>query len=417
MSSPLKRYQHKLEQRGFVSDAKQREAIEQLEQLYWQLQQPRSFLARKKAPVRGLYLWGDVGRGKTFLMDLFYESLPDERKLRLHFHRFMARIHRDLNAESGHADPLRRIAKQLAKECKVLCFDEFFVSDIGDAMILGRLFKALFENGLTLVATSNIPIDRLYRDGLQRQRFEPAIQLLSQHTQEIHLNGEEDHRLRHLQHQQTCFLSSETQFESLFQQLAGPSCDDKFRSEKTLLVCQRPIKVMGLGASVVWFSFNALCNGPRSQLDYIELASRFRCIMLSDIPMLGGECRGWIKARGTEDGSFGVTDTGERKLSYARQDDPARRFISLVDELYDRRVSLYLSADVPLEFLYSGGSLSFEFKRTYSRLVEMQSIEYLSNSAPDSAPDPAPSAASGSSISSSISSAPGLTPSSGHQKA
>ena len=376
MPSPLNRYQQTLKQHGFVSDSKQLEAIEQLDQLYWLLQKPQSFLHRKKEPVKGLYLWGDVGRGKTFLMDLFYESLPDGRKLRLHFHRFMARIHRDLNAESGHPDPLGRIAKQLAKECEVLCFDEFFVSDIGDAMILGRLFKALFERGLTLVATSNIPIERLYWNGLQRQRFEPAIQLMSQHTQEIHLNGDEDHRLRHLQHQQTYFLSAEAPFEALFQQLIEPASSS---SEATLWVCHRPVAVLGLGSDVVWFSFDALCNGPRSQLDYIELASRFSCIILSDIPLLGGECRGWIKARGTEDGSFGVTDTGERKLSYARQDDAARRFISLVDELYDRRVNLYLSADVPLEYLYSGGSLSFEFKRTYSRLVEMQSSEYLSS--------------------------------------
>ncbi len=381
MSSPLKRYQERIEQHGFVSDSKQSEAIEQLDQLYWQLQERRSLLNRRKGPVKGLYLWGDVGRGKTFLMDLFYESLPNERKLRLHFHRFMARIHRDLNAESGHADPLRRIAKQLAKECNVLCFDEFFVSDIGDAMILGRLFKALFENGLTLVTTSNIPIERLYWNGLQRQRFEPAIQLLSQHTQEIHLNGEDDHRLRHLQHQQTYFLASEAQFKILFQQLTDFAFLSQPGAESTLLVCNRPIAVIGMGAHVAWFSFAALCSGPRSQLDYIELASRFSCILLSDIPILGGECRGWIKARGTEDGSFGITDTGERKLSYARQDDQARRFISLVDELYDRRVNLYLSADVPLEYLYSGGSLSFEFKRTYSRLVEMQSSEYLSSSA------------------------------------
>jgi cell division protein ZapE len=326
-------------------------------------------------------------------MDLFYESLPDERKLRLHFHRFMARIHKELNAESGHADPLKLIAKRLAKECNVLCFDEFFVSDIGDAMILGRLFTALFENGLTLVATSNIPIERLYWNGLQRQRFEPAIQLLLKHTQEVHLNGEEDHRLRHLQHQQTYFLSPDAQFKTLFQQLVEQQkaeqrvelVDERDaiplvfeqESSKTLSVCRRPIDVIELSSHVVWFNFDALCNGPRSQLDYIELASRFSNILVSDIPLLGGECRGWIKARGTEDGSFETTETGERKLSYARQDDPARRFISLVDELYDRRVNLYLSADVPLEYLYSGGSLSFEFKRTHSRLVEMQSSEYI----------------------------------------
>jgi cell division protein ZapE len=401
MLAPLERYHKQLEQQGYVVDPAQQQAVEQLDLLYRQLQQPvsgwKGRLHATKAPIKGLYLWGDVGRGKTFLMDLFYESLPDERKLRLHFHRFMARIHKELNAESGHADPLKLIAKRLAKECNVLCFDEFFVSDIGDAMILGRLFTALFENGLTLVATSNIPIERLYWNGLQRQRFEPAIQLLLKHTQEIHLNGEEDHRLRHLQHQQTYFLSPDAQFKTLFQQLveqqkAEQRAEQRVElvderdaiplvfeqeSSKTLSVCRRPIDVIELSSHVVWFNFDALCNGPRSQLDYIELASRFSNILVSDIPLLGGECRGWIKARGTEDGSFETTETGERKLSYARQDDPARRFISLVDELYDRRVNLYLSADVPLEYLYSGGSLSFEFKRTHSRLVEMQSTEYI----------------------------------------
>ncbi|WP_028469450.1 cell division protein ZapE [Neptunomonas japonica] len=394
MLAPLERYHKQLEQQGYVVDPAQQQAVEQLDLLYRQLQQPASGWKGKlhstKEPIKGLYLWGDVGRGKTFLMDLFYESLPDERKLRLHFHRFMARIHKELNAESGHADPLTLIAKRLAKECNVLCFDEFFVSDIGDAMILGRLFTALFENGLTLVATSNIPIERLYWNGLQRQRFEPAIQLLLKHTQEIHLNGDEDHRLRHLQHQQTYFLSSDAQFKTLFEQLVEPLAEqvatssviqegyqEGIQSTQALLVCKRPIGVVKLSSHVVWFSFDALCNGPRSQLDYIELASRFSSILVSDIPLLGGECRGWIKARGTEDGSFETTETGERKLSYARQDDPARRFISLVDELYDRRVNLYLSADVPLEYLYSGGSLSFEFKRTHSRLVEMQSIEYI----------------------------------------
>ncbi|MGY8870174.1 MAG: cell division protein ZapE [Pseudomonadales bacterium] len=401
MLAPLERYHKQLEQQGYVVDPAQQQAVEQLDLLYRQLQQPvsgwKGRLHATKAPIKGLYLWGDVGRGKTFLMDLFYESLPDERKLRLHFHRFMARIHKELNAESGHADPLKLIAKRLAKECNVLCFDEFFVSDIGDAMILGRLFTALFENGLTLVATSNIPIERLYWNGLQRQRFEPAIQLLLKHTQEIRLNGEEDHRLRHLQHQQTYFLSPDAQFKTLFQQLveqqkAEQRAEQRVElvderdaiplvfeqeSSKTLSVCRRPIDVIELSSHVVWFNFDALCNGPRSQLDYIELASRFSNILVSDIPLLGGECRGWIKARGTEDGSFETTETGERKLSYARQDDPARRFISLVDELYDRRVNLYLSADVPLEYLYSGGSLSFEFKRTHSRLVEMQSTEYI----------------------------------------
>ena len=403
--TPLERYKKDLLRDDFSYDPAQEIAIGHLQRLYDDLiavdnVQPQTLMQRfsgkfKKQtvePVQGLYFWGGVGRGKTYMMDTFYDSLPFKQKRRTHFHRFMQGVHADLRVLDGTKNPLTEIARKYADEARIICFDEFFVSDIGDAMILGRLFTALFENGLTLVATSNIPIERLYWNGLQRQRFEPAIQLLLQHTNEIHLNGEEDHRLRHLQHQQTYFLSPDAQFKTLFQQLAEPlagqvavspvnqeSYQESTQSTQTLLVCKRPIDVIELSSHVVWFNFDALCNGPRSQLDYIELASRFRNILVSDIPLLGGKCRGWIKARGTEDGSFETTETGERKLSYARQDDPARRFISLVDELYDRRVNLYLSADVPLEYLYSGGSLSFEFKRTYSRLVEMQSTEYINS--------------------------------------
>ncbi len=371
--SPLKRYQQKLELPGFVADNSQLEAVEQLDKLYHQLLAPAPGGGRNTANIPGLYLWGDVGRGKTFLMDLFYQSLPENRKLRLHFHRFMARMHQELRRESGHEDPLTLIAKRLAKECRVLCFDEFFVSDIGDAMILGRLFHALFEQGITLVATSNIPVEDLYKGGLQRQRFEPTIQLLLQYTQQIHLGGKQDHRLRHLQFQQTFFLPQETEFSEMFQRL---NTAQRYHSEP-LTICHRRIPVIRASETLAWFDFASLCHGPRSQLDYIELASRFDTVLLTGIPVLGGECRGWIKARGTEDGSFGVTETGERVISYASSDDPARRFISLVDELYERRVNLYLSAEVPLDSLYTGGALTFEFRRTKSRLAEMQSREYL----------------------------------------
>lgn len=378
-NSPLQTYQALIDSHSLVEDPKQIEAISALNALY------QDIISKENADtiqplLKGLYLWGDVGRGKTFLMDMFYESLENTPKIRLHFHRFMARIHKELALESGKRDPLKNIAKRIRKEAHILCFDEFFVSDIGDAMILSGLFNALFEQGLILVATSNIPVKSLYENGLQRQRFLPTIDLLLTHTKQIHLNGEQDHRLRRLEYHQTYFLSHEIDFESLFIKLNQEKSPNS--SQKVLFVSQgllihgRLIDTIKYSASCLWLSFDSLCDGPRSQLDYIEIASQFTHILLSNIPVLGGEPRSWIRARGTEDGHF-ATETGDRQLSYSVNDDPARRFISLIDELYDQGVHLYLSAEVPLEDLYIQGALSFEFKRTLSRLKEMQSKEYL----------------------------------------
>ena len=377
--TPLAIYQAKI---GFelIEDPAQAQAVLALDKLYQQI------IGRTDAqPLKGLYLWGDVGRGKTFLMDLFFDALPQQGKLRLHFHRFMARVHQALKEHAGQRDPLKLIAKNLAKECKVLCFDEFFVSDIGDAMILAGLFETLFAQGVVLVATSNIPIERLYENGLARHRFLPCIAQLLAHTQMLHLNGEQDHRLHALNHEPSAEaiaaisnhigLSGTLDFDGIFTTLTQGANTVQTR---TLRVCQRDIPVVRATAegqlpSVAWFDFYALCDGPRSQLDYIEIASRFKIVLLSGVPKLGGEVKSWIRARGTEDGTGAnqAATTGERQLSYAANDDPARRFISLIDELYDQDASLYLSCDVPLMDLYQGGALSFEFRRTYSRLIEM----------------------------------------------
>lgn len=377
--SPLAIYQAKIGTE-LIEDPAQAQAVLSLDKLYQQI------IGRTDAqPIKGLYLWGDVGRGKTFLMDLFFDTLPQQGKLRLHFHRFMARVHQALKEHAGQRDPLKLIAKNLAQECKVLCFDEFFVSDIGDAMILAGLFETLFAQGVVLVATSNIPIERLYENGLARHRFLPCIALLQAHTQMLHLNGEQDHRLHALNHEPSAEsiaatsknigLTGTLDFEAIFAALThgAPAFEASI-----LRICQRDIPVVrataeGQQPSVAWFDFHALCDGPRSQLDYIEIASRFKVLMLSNVPRLGGEVKGWIRARGTEDGTGDnqAATTGERQLSYAANDDPARRFISLIDELYDQGVSLYLSCEVPLSELYQGGALSFEFRRSYSRLIEM----------------------------------------------
>lgn len=389
MTSPKIAYQDKLKESDFVADDAQQEALEELETRYWQLnsrfhlndsleaEAPQTDLA-PTAPIKGLYLWGDVGRGKTFLMDVFYQGLPEEGKLRLHFHHFMAHIHKEMRAISGQSDPLLQVAAKLADNYHIICFDEFFVSDIADAMILGQLFKGLFDHGVTLVATSNIPIGRLYWEGVQRQQFEQTIKLLETHCQQLHLGGKEDHRLRHLDQSKTYYVKDEIDFTSVFDRL-NESTEDASIKRDPILICNRKIPTIQHTETLVWFDFNSLCNTPRSPLDYIEIASRFQVILLSGIPALGGEVSEQIKARGTEDGSFEPNQTSERKISFAPEDDSARRFISLIDELYDGNKKLYLMADVALDDLYHGGALSFEFRRAISRLVEMQSTQYLNH--------------------------------------
>ncbi|MFT4995143.1 MAG: cell division protein ZapE, partial [Paraglaciecola sp.] len=379
---PLDVYQSQLGAK-LVDDPSQHAVIKALDVLFEQL----TSVQTQSSPIKGLYLWGDVGRGKTFLMDLFYDCLPDEGKLRLHFHRFMARIHHALQNHTGQQDPLVLIANDLAKTCRVLCFDEFFVSDIGDAMILAGLFECLFKQGVVLLATSNIPIERLYENGLARQKFLPCIALLQQHTQTLHLNGKHDHRI-HLPCTElnapplktsspNIGIKGEINFDAIFTDLTHTQAPDDINT-RSLSICHRDIPVIratqsNQASSVAWFDFTTLCDGPRSPLDYMEIANRFNNVMLSGVPHLGGTIRGWIKARGTEDGTGEnqALSTGERSVAYAGGDDAARRFISLIDELYDQGVILYLSCDVPLAELYTEGALLFEFRRTYSRLIAM----------------------------------------------
>ncbi|WJG09205.1 cell division protein ZapE [Aliiglaciecola sp. LCG003] len=387
LTGPLATYQEQLGGK-LVYDSSQLPAIKALDSLFLQLCEQH---ANPAEPIKGLYLWGDVGRGKTFLMDLFYHCLPQEGKLRLHFHHFMARIHKALEAHSGQQDPLVIIAKELASECRILCFDEFFVSDIGDAMLLAGLFDCLFKQGVVLVATSNIPIQRLYENGLARHKFLPCIALLQRHTHSLHLDGEQDHRL-HLLHtdphetrikprSKYVGISGELDFSTIFTELTKNTPATVIR-ENSINICHRDIPVIRATDihsedSLVWFDFYALCEGPRSQLDYMEIAASFNTVMLSGVPQLGGQVRGWIKARGTEDGigDNQAASTGERIVSYAVDDDMVRRFISLIDELYEQKASLYLTCDVPLAELYLEGALIFEFRRTYSRLIEMSQYQ------------------------------------------
>jgi len=305
----------------------------------WQPQQP---------VARGLYIWGGVGRGKTMLMDWFFASLAPGIGLRMHFHRFMQRVHRDLETFKGIANPLHKVADGLAAEGRVLCFDEFFVSDIGDAMLLGELLKALFERGVLLVATSNVEPARLYENGLQRSRFLPAIDLLQAHTEVHWLDGPIDYRLRVLEkaelfHSPLDAAADESLRRSFFALATAEPKDDV-----EMIVESRPIVARKIADDVAWFHFSALCEGPRSQNDYIELAREFHTVLLSNVPIFT-----------------------------TRKEDAARRFISLVDEFYDRSVKLIISAAAPIADLYQGNRLRFEFDRTQSRLLEMQSQDYL----------------------------------------
>ncbi|WP_296229487.1 cell division protein ZapE [uncultured Pseudomonas sp.] len=358
--TPLERYQADLKRPDFFHDAAQENAVRHLQRLYDELiarDQSKSGLMGKlfgkkpQGPVKGLYFWGGVGRGKTYLVDTFFDALPFEQKMRTHFHRFMKRVHEEMKTLKGEKNPLTIIGKRFADEARVICFDEFFVSDITDAMILATLMEELFNNGVSLVATSNIVPDGLYKDGLQRARFLPAIALLKQHTDIVNVDSGVDYRLRALEQAELFHFplgpAAEESLLTSFRSLL-PDCTHMVENE-ALMIENRAIHAVRVCEDVAWFEFRELCDGPRSQNDYIELGKIFHAVILANV----------------------------EQMSVAK-DDMARRFINLVDEFYDRNVKLIISAEVELKDLYTGGRLSFEFQRTLSRLLEMQSHEFLS---------------------------------------
>jgi cell division protein ZapE len=300
--------------------------------------------------VRGLYLWGGVGRGKTFLIDLLHDALPGEGKLRLHFHRFMGRVHQALRARAGEQDPLRSIAQAFAREARLFCLDEFFVQDIGDAMILGEFLKHLIDAGATLVTTSNLPPHRLYEHGLQRARFLPAIALIERHCEIIELAGPTDYRLRTLTSGQVYHTPLGAAAEALMQATFERLAPGSLREPGAMIVNDRPIGVRKRADGIAWFDFAALCEGPRAVADYIELARSFNTVLLSGVPILGTGMVG---------------------------EDASKRFVHLIDEFYDRNVNLIISAAAKPTELYRGDRHRQEFLRTESRLIEMQSADYL----------------------------------------
>ena len=367
--TPRERFRDEVARGVLLPDVAQAALVEELERIHQSLAAARgggllSRLGRRfgregREPVRGLYVWGGVGRGKTRLVDLFASAPRLDSTLRIHFHRFMQRVHGELKTLPEREDPLRIVAGRLAARARVLCLDEFHVSDITDAMILARLLDTLFERGATLVATSNTEPSRLYAEGLQRDRFLPAIELIERHTTVVRLDGGTDYRLRALERARTYYTplgpEAERGLAECFRALApgsdagsGPAAGPGSAGGETLTILGRPVPVIRHAEGIAWFDFADLCGGPRSTSDYIEIARSFHTVVLSGVPVLGDDRR-----------------------------DPLRRFIHLVDELYDRNVNLLLSAAAAPEGLYRGRRLIEPFQRTRSRLVEMQSMAYL----------------------------------------
>ncbi|MCA2415262.1 cell division protein ZapE [Vibrio chemaguriensis] len=360
--TPLQQYQKDIAEHGFQRDEAQYQAVVALDKLYHaivefqsapvpQLSKWQKLMGKKidmPEPPKGLYFWGGVGRGKTYLMDAFFDALPTQRKMRVHFHRFMYRVHDELKLLGDVENPLAKVADKFKEEADVVCFDEFFVSDITDAMILATLLQEMFKRQMILVATSNIEPQNLYRNGLQRARFLPAIDMILARCDVLNVDSGVDYRLRTLEQAEIYHYPLDGQaninLNKYYQQLTG----ERQIVAHQIEVNHRQLEVIEASDGVLHASFAQLCQTARSQNDYIELSRIYHTVLLADVQQMN------------------------RKI-----DDAARRFIALVDEFYERNVKLIISAEVPMEDLYTEGQLEFEFKRCLSRLTEMQSHEYL----------------------------------------
>ena len=359
--TPWEKYQQDLQLPTFKKDAAQENAVKALQRLYDDMTKPvaetsgfanklKALLGKstKTEPITGIYFYGGVGRGKTYLVDTFFECLPFDKKMRVHFHRFMHRVHEELKSLPNEPDPLKIVAERLASEARVICFDEFFVSDITDAMILGTLMQELFGRGITLVATSIIVPDELYKNGLQRARFLPAIDLINKYTDVINVDSGIDYRLRTLEQAEIFHCPLDADGDEHLNEYFDQLSPEKGSEGEAIEVNHRMIPTRKHADGVLVVEFAALCEGPRSQSDYIELSRCYHSVLLANVKQMG-----------------------------ANNDDTARRFIAMVDEFYERHVKLIMTAEVELEALYTDGRLSFEFRRCLSRLKEMQSRENL----------------------------------------
>lgn len=353
MITPLDYYQQQLDSGLIQQDPQQVEIIQKLQKIYDELirrnktaKKPLKFLLPKK-PVRGLYAWGSVGVGKTFLMDCFYLCYP-LAKMRMHFHVFLQSLHAQLKKKQGQANPLQKIAKDIAAKTTVICFDEFFVEDIADAMLLGDLFTALFKEGVCLITTSNVKPDDLYKEGLQRERFLPAIETIKANTDVFHMISHHDYRLTHLQQAGVYFTPLDQNTAKYMQDAFGHLAEDQPILEHDVEILGREIPTVKRTSDMIWFEFAVICNVPRSQNDYIEIAKQYHTVFISGIQEL---------------------KPSQLNLTTA--------FINLIDIFYDASVRVVISAAVDIEHIYPIGQLRFEFARTQSRLIEMQSLDYF----------------------------------------
>jgi len=358
--TPLERYREELQQADIVHDPVQERAVERMQRLYDELAESElrtpallqriagRILNRRSERIRGIYLWGGVGRGKTWIVDSFYECLPFERKMRIHFHRFMQRVHNELRKLRDIEYPLRRVADGFARQARVICLDEFHVNDITDAMLLGGLLEAIYDQGMVLVATSNEHPDQLYRDGLQRDRFLPAIELIKQNSRIVHLDAASDYRFRYLEQAEIYHSPLDNRAEQMLSANFRHLSPHPGTAGAVIEIRGREIPTVRCADGVAWFDFYSLCDGPRGPADYIEIGRLFQTVLIAGVPQMGEQ-----------------------------HNDMARRFITLVDEFYDRRVKLILTAATGITGLYQGRRLQADFARTVSRLVEMQSREYL----------------------------------------
>lgn len=381
-------YKQLVEQKSLKLDSEQLQAAIALDKLAEKL-----FLRQTKTPlftsfkklftkpvaIHGIYFYGRVGRGKTMLMDLFYQQVNITRKKRIHFHHFMESVHQKLHDYSGKDNPLVLIAQMWATEVDLLCFDEFFVNDIGDAMLLAGLLDAMLSSGITLVATSNCRPEQLYLNGLQRERFLPTIDIIHQYCQIISIDGAKDHRLRvsdSLTHQYRDFHVGDENADNFLSQHFLALASDNIQYNDSIMIHGRSINFNARSESVIWFDFMAICSCPRSQRDYIKLADQYASVLISDVPQFSGKLIPAVFS--------GVEDCYQRSGVVMGQlrglDDEARRFIALVDEFYDRGIRLIIAAQVDISELYQGSQLSFEFARCRSRLFEMQRLTYQSKS-------------------------------------
>ena len=356
--TPLQRYRSDIDRGRIMPDPAQSRVVDRIQALYDDLTAETSgnplkqvlslFSGRRRQSVTGIYLWGSVGSGKTYIADMLYDCLPVEDKLRVHFHRYMQWVHAELKQLADVEAPLGLVADKLARDTTVICFDEFHVSDITDAMLLGGLLRELFRRGVILVATSNEHPDRLYWGGLQRERFLPAIELIKRHNTVVSLDTAVDYRLRYLDQARTYHHPLDAGSHEGLAQSFAKMTSETAEADTGIEIEGRELKVKRLASGVVWFDFTELCDGPRGVADYIEIARQFQTVFVEGIPQL-------------ED----------------MDNDRAKRFIVMVDEFYDRNVKLIVSAQAPAQELYTGKRLAREFRRTASRLTEMQSHDYL----------------------------------------